>query len=130
MKTYAKILPLGLAVAALLCAQAVQADQQVGASFAMPTKVQCVVDESGCDNSPGPVITIGGNLGLGAVKARVIFSNNKKGTHTAEVVATYDVDLILGGDTIEIPKQPVPGWCRWQSAHLPPIHRRKRLRAE
>jgi hypothetical protein len=39
--------------------------------------------------------------------ARLIFRNNAKGTHTAEV--TRDVALIAEGDEITIPKQPSRG---------------------
>jgi hypothetical protein len=42
------------------------------------------------------------------LKAKVVFSNNAKGTHTATVVAEYNVVLFTGGE-IKIPKQPVQG---------------------
>jgi len=103
-----KHLSLGLAAAALLCAQAGRADQQLTVPFNMPVKVSALVDESGCDNSPGPQITLGGSLSLGGLKARVIMSNNLKGTHKIVVVGQFDVDLFLGG-TIVLPKQPVLG---------------------
>jgi hypothetical protein len=108
MKKQLLNLPLGIAAAALLCGQVARADQQLNVPFDMSVKVSALVDESGCDNSPGPQITMGGKLSLGGMKARVIFSNNLKGTHTTVVVAQYDVTLFLGAD-IEIPKQPVDG---------------------
>src|ERR1043165_9672067 len=103
-----KHLSLGLAAPALLCAQAGRADQQLSVPFDLPVQISALVEESGCDNSPGPQITLGGNLTLGGLKARITLSNNAKGTHKIVVVGQFDVDLFLGG-TIEIPKQPVLG---------------------
>jgi len=103
-----KNIQIGLAAAAIVCAPSVWADQEVSALFDLPIHVSGVVDESGCDNSPGPQVTLGGEIALGGVKARVIFSNNLKGTHTATVVSQFDVDLFLGS-VIQIPKQPVLG---------------------
>jgi len=94
---------------ALLCSPGARADQQIITPFTMHMDLDAVVDESGCQNSPGPQITLGGNIHLGALKARVIFSNNKKGTHTAVVVAQYDVTLLAEGSAITLPKQPVQG---------------------
>jgi hypothetical protein len=107
--TYPKSIQGGLAAIALLCAPASQADQQVSAGFSLPIHVNAVVDESGCENHPGPTITLGGEIKLGGLNARLIFMNNTKGTHTATVVSHYDVTLLLAGSTIEIPKQPVQG---------------------
>lgn len=65
------------------------------------------ISSDGCDNHPGPVITFGGNLTLSGLKARFIFRNNPKGTHTAEAAA--DVNIIINGAPVTIPKQPVQG---------------------
>lgn len=65
------------------------------------------ISSDGCDNHPGPVITFGGNLTLSGLKARFIFRNNVKGTHTAE--AKSDVDILINGTPLTIPKQPVQG---------------------
>jgi hypothetical protein len=65
------------------------------------------ISSDGCSNHPGPVITFGGNLTLSGLKARFIFRNNVKGTHTAE--AFSDVDIIINGTPLTIPKQPVQG---------------------
>ena len=104
-----KSIQVGLAAIALLCAQASQADQQVSTGFSLPMQVNAVVDESGCQNHPGPTITLGGEIKLGGLNARLTFMNNTKGTHTATVVSQFDVNLLLEGSTIEIPKQPVQG---------------------
>jgi hypothetical protein len=88
--------------------QSAKADQAVSVEYKMPVRVDCVVDESGCHNSPGPQVTLSGAIELGSLDARVTFKNNSKGTHKAVVDNSYDVTLLLGGK-IEIPKQPVLG---------------------
>ena len=107
--TYPKSIQAGLAAIALFCASASQADQQVSTGFSLPIHVNAVVDETDCENHPGPTITLSGAISLGGFNARVIFMNNAKGTHTATVVRQYDVTLLPAGSTIEIPKQPVQG---------------------
>jgi hypothetical protein len=65
------------------------------------------VHADGCSNHPGPVITMGGQITLSGLKARIIFRNNAKGTHAAE---TYtDVNLIIEGTPVTIPKSPHQG---------------------
>lgn len=61
----------------------------------------------GCANNPGPWIYLGGDITLSGVSANVIFRNNVKGTHTAEVSTT--VSILEDGATVKIPKQPVRG---------------------
>lgn len=107
---YTKSMQAGLAAMALLCAQVSRADSNVSSPpFNMPTHVSLDIDETGCLNHPGPQITIGGELKLGGMKARVILMNNVKGTHTTVVVNQYDVTLLLDDAPIVIPKQPVLG---------------------
>jgi hypothetical protein len=76
--------------------------------FAMPANASANVNVSGCSNSGGPNINIGGLIKLGGLKADVILQNNVKGTHqTIETVNT--VVLLDIGTAITIPKQPVLG---------------------
>ena len=98
-----------LALGLVLCASSTFADKQVSTSFDHPVRVDATVDTSGCKNSGGPTVTFGGKLSLGGLNARVIFSNNAKGTHTATVLSQFDVTLLPEGSSIEIPKQPVRG---------------------
>jgi hypothetical protein len=86
-----------------------RADQTVGVNFNMPVHVSCHVDETGCDNSPGPQITLDGDILLGGLKIALIFQNNLKGTHTAVVTFETNVVLLSLGSDITIPKQPVLG---------------------
>jgi hypothetical protein len=103
------VLQTAIAATLLLSTSLTRADQTVSANFNLPVSVKCTVDETGCQNHPGPTITVGGQIALGSVTARITFSNNAKGTHTATVDTQYDVTLLLGGSTITIPKQPVLG---------------------
>jgi hypothetical protein len=99
-----------LAIAlAFLTATPVFADRQVSASFGLPVGIDATINETGCRNSGGPTVTFGGVLKLGGLKARVTFSNNAKGTHTATVLSSFDVSLVTEGSAISIPKQPVKG---------------------
>ncbi len=95
------LLNLGLA--------SVQAQQPVSVKFNMPIHVTTHVNESGCDNSPGPYITLDGEIALGGLQVELIFANNLKKTH--ETVVTFETNMVLIplGQKIVIPKQPVLG---------------------
>jgi hypothetical protein len=108
-KTLIPCWPLALVAVAMFCSPAARADQQISLPYNMRMNLDAVVDETDCSNSPGPQITMGGTIHLGGLKARVIFSNNRKGTHTAVVVAQYDATLIPADAPIVLPKQPVRG---------------------
>jgi hypothetical protein len=92
-----------------LGAMKLQADQQISAQFDMPMHITALVNESGCDNSPGPQITLEGEIALGGMQVQLTFANNVKGTHTTEVISQTTVVLVPPGDSIVIPKQPVLG---------------------
>jgi len=59
------------------------------------------VQASDCSNHPGPYITLGGQIVLGGLHAKIIFRNNVQGTHTAESVS--DVAIIVDGTAIDDP---------------------------
>ena len=103
-----RALSLAAILAVVMLNHSASADQTVSLEYGMPVHVDAVVDESGCENSPGPQITLGGKITLGGLQARLTFQNNVKGTHKATVDTSYDAVLLLGG-VIEIPKQPVLG---------------------
>jgi hypothetical protein len=69
--------------------------------------LKAIVEGTDCSNHKGPTITLGGDVVLSGLNAKVIFRNNPKGTHTAE--STSVVSLIAKGTTITIPKQPSSG---------------------
>src|SRR5215207_1007144 len=95
-----------LLVASLLAAHA---DVTVTKSTTMAAQGQINVNETGCDNNPGPWITLDGDISLGGLGLRLIFQNNVKGTHTATVTFETNAVLLSLGDSITIPKQPVLG---------------------
>src|SRR6266496_3439398 len=86
-----------------------RADQTVGAQFAQPVHVTANINETGCNNSPGPQVTIDGEISLGGLEVQLILANNVKGTHTTVVTLTTNIVLIPLGTKITIPKQPVLG---------------------
>jgi hypothetical protein len=100
---------IGLLALINLGAVTLQADQQISAQFNMPMHITALVNESGCDNSPGPQITLEGEIALGGMQVQLTFANNVKGTHTTQVTSQTTVVLVPLGDSIVIPKQPVLG---------------------
>jgi len=82
---------------------------QVNASFAQPLRVTTTTELSGCDNSPGPYITISGELAIGGLGSRMTFRNNAKGTHEYSDERKVDVVVVPAGESITIPKQPSRG---------------------
>ena len=82
---------------------------QVNASFAQPLRVTTTTELSGCDNSPGPYITISGELAIGGLGSRMTFRNNVKGTHEYSDERQVDVVVVPAGQSITIPKQPSRG---------------------
>src|SRR5262249_27537752 len=90
-------------------ATSTRADQQISAKFSMPMHIAALVNESGCNNSPGPQITLEGSIALGGLQVQLTFANNVKGTHTTVVTSQSSVVLVPLGDSIVIPKQPVLG---------------------
>jgi hypothetical protein len=82
---------------------------QFSQEFSLPVGATTTTEVTGCDNSPGPYITISGAMTLGGLGSRLTFTNNAKGTHTFTDDAHVDVSVIPTGDAITIPKQPVRG---------------------
>jgi len=85
-----------------------RADTQVGIAFNQSIQLNATVNETDCDNSPGPYVTLEGSIILGGLQLEVMFANNVKGTHTT-TVTTSNIVLIALGTPITIPKQPVLG---------------------
>lgn len=82
---------------------------QYSQTFSMPVGATTTTEVTGCENSPGPYITISGAMTIGGVGGRLTFTNNVKGTHTFESDTRVDVTVIPSGGSITIPKQPVQG---------------------
>jgi hypothetical protein len=82
---------------------------QVNQRIDVPVDVAATATAYGCQNSPGPVITLAGGLTFGGLTARLIFRNNVQGTHEHVEDVTLDTVAIPAGKTIQIPKQPSRG---------------------
>jgi hypothetical protein len=95
---------------ALLALGNAWADQTIPVAYKMPVHVSCNVNESGCNNNPGPTITLSGAINLGGLGANLIFQNNSKGTHQTIVTEwATNIALVPLNSPISIPKQPVLG---------------------
>ncbi len=95
--------------AALFVGISTRASQEITLPVTVPMQVTLNVNATDCDNSPGPYITLEGEIAVGGVQAQLIFQNNVKGTHrTTRTVGTPAV-LVPMGEGITIPKQPCLG---------------------
>lgn len=94
-----------LAMAASVATAAVT----VQTSFSQPASVYLSEQAEGCSNNPGPFVTLNGEIKLGGVNARVIFTNNRKFTHVTSQDTTADVVILPAGESISIAKQPPEG---------------------
>ncbi len=115
------LLAIGLAIAALgvlppaagggspTSSGGISSGQTVSAWVPESVSAHTDVSASGCDNSPGPYITLTGEISLGGLGVQLIFQNNVKGTHTHIEETTATVIVIPAGETIQFPKQPVLG---------------------
>jgi hypothetical protein len=82
--------------------------EHVTATIAVPATLDGAL-EIDCSNSPGPTVTLGGDLAFAGIDAVAIFRNNQKGTHEYTATTTFDGTLLPSGETITIPKQPSRG---------------------
>jgi hypothetical protein len=81
----------------------------VEADLPIPASLFASATVDGCQNNPGPTITLSGELTLGGLNGRLIFRNNRRGTHERTEDVTVDLTLLPAGETIEFPKQPPLG---------------------
>ncbi len=116
--TIVSLLAIGLALAALGALSPSAAGGQssgaigpgtVSATVPMATDVHTDVTTGGCDNSPGPWITLTGEISLGGIGIELIFRNNLKGTHEHTEQTTASVVVLPAGETIQFAKQPPLG---------------------
>jgi len=87
----------------------VQGLDTASAAFSLPADASVDVSTDSCDNSPGPFITLSGEIALSDINARVIFRNNVQGTHTHTEDVVVDVVILPAGETIRFAKQPPLG---------------------
>ena len=101
-----------LAIAAGLCmlgAGAAQAGSDIKASVKLPASAHVNATADGCENNPGPFITLEGELKLGGLNGRLIFRNNEQGTHETSVDAIVDMVILNEGESYTFAKQPSRG---------------------
>ncbi len=81
----------------------------VNAKFDVQAFAKVQAQSEGCSNNPGPFIYLNGEITLGGVNAKLIFSNNQRFTHTHEEDVVVDVVLLPEGESITFEKQPSLG---------------------
>jgi hypothetical protein len=62
-----------------------------------------------CENSPGPFISLNGEISLSGICATLIFTNNARFTHVHEEDVTVGLNLVPEGQSIVFAKQPPQG---------------------
>ena len=98
-----------LVLAVLGLTSVAHATTTASTTFQTPVHVQMSMTTSGCDNSPGPQITLQGAMTVGGLGFQLLFENNLAGTHTFTVESTASAVVIPAGQSVTIPKQPVLG---------------------
>jgi hypothetical protein len=82
---------------------------QVKANVGIPGHFFLEAETEGCENNPGPQISLNGELTLGGLDGKLIFRNNRQGTHEAEEDVTASIVLLEEGESITFAKQPPLG---------------------
>jgi hypothetical protein len=98
-----------LVIAVLGITSIAHATTTASTTFQTPVNIQTSMTASGCDNSPGPQITLQGAMTIGGLGVQLLFENNLAGTHTFTVESTASATVIPAGQSVAIPKQPVLG---------------------
>src|SRR6266487_3517212 len=98
-----------LVIAVLGLTSLAHATTTASTTFQTPVNVRTSMTTSGCDNSPGPQITLQGAMTIGGIGVQLLFENNLAGTHTFTIKSTASATVIPAGQTVTIPKQPVLG---------------------
>lgn len=93
----------------VLLGRCVQGLDTTTVGLPLPVGASVDVSAGSCTNNPGPFITLGGELTLGGINARLIFRNNVKGTHTRTEDIVADVVILPVGESITFAKQPPQG---------------------
>lgn len=101
---------IALAILVVLGAvSAAMAASDAQSALQVPASVHARINSNSCDNSPGPYITLSGELMLGGMDGALIFRNNRKGTHTHREDVKVGVEILPPGETIRFAKQPSRG---------------------
>jgi|GEM_PF-1673736 len=81
----------------------------VSAKVGLKTHVHVEAQSGGCENNPGPYITLTGEVSLGGLDGLLIFKNNTQGTHEHEEDVLASLVIVPEGQTIKFNKQPPLG---------------------
>jgi hypothetical protein len=74
--------------------------------FALPTDAEVAL-AGDCSNSPGPFITLSGELSLGGLNAKLILSNTKRlAPHVTDAQVEVKFTILAPGETLTFAKQP------------------------
>jgi len=93
----------------LLAASSAGTSTRVNTTFTQPLRLAVNTELTGCSNSPGPFITLAGEMAFGGLGSRMTFRNNVKGTHEYSDERKVEVVVVPAGQTVTIPKQPSRG---------------------
>ena len=97
------------ALAMTACLASMASAATLTRTFKQTASVNLTATPSGCENNPGPYITIDGAMTLSGAKARLIFSNNERLTHSNSADVKVDVQLTPVDGEFRIAKQPSRG---------------------
>lgn len=92
-----------------LLGRCVQGLTAAALDFKMPTHARANVTSGGCSNSPGPYVSLNGELKLGGLSGEIILTNNRKFTHATSADVVVSIVLIPDGESIVFAKQPPLG---------------------
>jgi len=92
-----------------LLGRCVQGLSTTSLDFGLLSNADVKVISGDCDNSGGPNITLSGELRLGGINAKLIFSNNARWTHVRAEDTEVDIVILPAGKSITFAKQPSRG---------------------
>lgn len=93
----------------MLLGRCVQGLDVVDVALALPAFARAQVTTGACSNSPGPEIELTGELVIGGLNGKLVFTNNAKFTHVHEEDVVVDLVILPAGESIEFAKQPPLG---------------------
>src|SRR5262245_28744270 len=109
MKKFVSLLSFVMLIPCIVAGAVYASEVPVKKTFRMPVQVNLNMAATGCSNSPGPQITMQGEMALSGLGVDLVFSNNQKGTHTHTDGMSVEDTLIEADHTVVLPKQPVLG---------------------
>jgi hypothetical protein len=93
----------------VLLGRCVQGFNAFDLDFSLPSSAWAEIVTGGCSNSPGPYITLEGEIAVGGLHAKLIFTNNRRFTHVHEEDVVVEIVILEAGESITFNKQPPLG---------------------